>query len=138
MASRIHVAVGVLIDSRGCLLLTRRLKGTHLAGYWEFPGGKVEPGETREAALARELWEELELRIEAPAFLGTVQGHRDGGQPFALHGYAVIVPLGAPALRVHDRAFWVQRARWSAEALLPADRALFALLPPSPAVAPLP
>ena len=65
-----------------------------------------------------------------------MQGHRDGGQPFALHGYAVIVPLGAPALRVHDRAFWVQRARLSAEALLPADRELFALLPPSTAVAP--
>ena len=45
MASYIHVAVGVLIDSKGCVLLTRRLKGTHLAGYWEFPGGKVEAGE---------------------------------------------------------------------------------------------
>ena len=63
MASRIHVAVGVLIDSKGCVLLTRRLKGTHLAGYWEFPGGKVEAGESVEAALARELEEELGTRI---------------------------------------------------------------------------
>ena len=61
MASRIHVAVGVLIDSKGCVLLTRRLKGTHLAGYWEFPGGKIEAGETPEQALIRELYEELRI-----------------------------------------------------------------------------
>ena len=63
MASRIHVAVGVLIDSKGCVLLTRRLKGTHLAGYWEFPGGKVEAGESVQTALARELGEELGTHI---------------------------------------------------------------------------
>ena len=55
----IHVAVGVIIDDSGHVLLGRRLKGTHLAGYWEFPGGKVEPGETPEHALIRELQEEL-------------------------------------------------------------------------------
>jgi len=130
--------VAALLCRGPWVLCLRRAPGERHAGAWEFPGGKVEPGETREAALARELWEELELRIEAPAFLGTVQGHRDGGQPFALHGYAVIVPLGAPALRVHDRAFWVQRVRLSPEALLPADQELFTLLPPSTAVAPLP
>ena len=63
MATRIHVAVGVLIDSKGCVLLTRRLKGTHLAGYWEFPGGKVEAGESVQTALARELEEELGTHI---------------------------------------------------------------------------
>ena len=72
MASRIHVAVGVLIDSRGCLLLTRRLKGTHLAGYWEFPGGKVEAGESVQTALARELEEELGARIGETVPLMTV------------------------------------------------------------------
>ena len=63
MASRIHVAVGVLIDVKDCVLLTRRLKGTHLAGYWEFPGGKVEAGESVQTALARELQEELGTKI---------------------------------------------------------------------------
>ena len=63
MKSRIHVAVGVLIDPKGCALLTRRLTGTHLAGYWEFPGGKVEAGESLQTALARELEEELGTRI---------------------------------------------------------------------------
>jgi len=128
--------VAALLCQGPWLLCLRRAPGERHAGAWEFPGGKVEPGETREAALARELWEELELRIEAPAFLGTVQGHRDGGQPFALHGYAVTLPLLAPTLRVHDRAFWVQRSRLNPEALLPADRELFALLPPSPLPSP--
>ena len=72
MASRIHVAVGVLIDSKDCVLLTRRLKGTHLAGYWEFPGGKVEAGESVHTALARELEEELGTRIGETVPLMTV------------------------------------------------------------------
>ena len=72
MASRIHVAVGVLIDSKGSVLLTRRLKGTHLAGYWEFPGGKVEAGESVQTALARELEEELGTRIGETVSLMTV------------------------------------------------------------------
>ena len=72
MASRIHVAVGVLIDAKDCVLLTRRLKGTHLAGYWEFPGGKVEAGESVQTALARELQEELGTKIGKTAPLMTV------------------------------------------------------------------
>ena len=72
MGGRIHVAVGVLIDKRGCVLLTRRLKGTHLAGYWEFPGGKVEEGESVHTALARELDEELGTRIGDTSPLLTV------------------------------------------------------------------
>jgi 8-oxo-dGTP diphosphatase len=72
MASRIHVAVGVLIDAKDCVLLTRRLKGTHLAGYWEFPGGKVEAGESVQTALARELEEELGTKIGKTVPLMTV------------------------------------------------------------------
>lgn len=52
------VAAGILIEE-GRVLLSRRKAGTHLAGMWEFPGGKVEPGEDPRAALARELREEL-------------------------------------------------------------------------------
>ena len=72
MASSIRVAVGVLIDAKGCVLLTRRLKGAHLAGYWEFPGGKVEEGESVQKALARELDEELGIRIGETVPLLTV------------------------------------------------------------------
>ena len=59
----VDVAVGVLIDARGRFLLTSRPVGKVYAGHWEFPGGKVEPGETIEQALRRELHEELGITI---------------------------------------------------------------------------
>lgn len=59
----VDVAVGVLIDGEGRFLLTSRPEGKVWAGHWEFPGGKVEPGETVEAALRRELHEELGITI---------------------------------------------------------------------------
>ncbi|WP_262378775.1 Nudix family hydrolase [Luteimonas viscosa] len=59
-----HVVAGVIVDARGRVLLARRTAGRELAGLWEFPGGKVEPGETPEAALARELDEELGIEVE--------------------------------------------------------------------------
>ena len=61
----VDVAVGVLIAPDGRFLLTSRPEGKVYAGYWEFPGGKVEPGETIEQALARELREELGIQIGA-------------------------------------------------------------------------
>ncbi len=61
----VDVAVGVLIDRAGNFLLTSRPAGKVYAGYWEFPGGKLEPGETVEQALKRELHEELGIQIGA-------------------------------------------------------------------------
>jgi 8-oxo-dGTP diphosphatase len=61
----VDVAVGVLIDGQGRFLLTTRPPGKVYAGYWEFPGGKVEPGESIEQALRRELHEELGISIAA-------------------------------------------------------------------------
>jgi 8-oxo-dGTP diphosphatase len=59
----VDVAVGVLIDSDGRFLLTSRPEGKVYAGYWEFPGGKLEAGESVEQALRRELHEELGITI---------------------------------------------------------------------------
>jgi len=59
----VEVAVGVLIDAEGRFLLTSRPPGKVYAGYWEFPGGKVEAGETVEQALRRELQEEIGVTI---------------------------------------------------------------------------
>ena len=61
----VDVAVGVLLDAQGRFLLTSRPAGKVYAGYWEFPGGKFEPGETVEQALRRELHEELGITIGA-------------------------------------------------------------------------
>lgn len=59
----VDVAVGVLIDADGRFLLTSRPEGKVYAGYWEFPGGKLEPGETVAQALGRELHEELGIHV---------------------------------------------------------------------------
>src|SRR5215218_5886693 len=62
MMERIDV-VAAVIERQGEFLVARRLAGTHLAGYWEFPGGKVHHGETHEQALQREIQEELNTGI---------------------------------------------------------------------------
>ncbi|MEO8959795.1 MAG: NUDIX domain-containing protein, partial [Rudaea sp.] len=62
---QIHVVAGVLRDAHGNVLLAQRPQGKHLAGLWEFPGGKCEPGESPEAALRRELHEEIGIHAGA-------------------------------------------------------------------------
>ena len=62
---RVEVAAAVMVNGRGEFLLAQRPPGKVYAGYWEFPGGKVEPGESAVAALKRELHEELGIEVEA-------------------------------------------------------------------------
>ncbi len=62
----IHVVAGAVVDAVGRVLIAQRPPGKHLAGGWEFPGGKLEPGEARAAGLARELAEELGIAIRNP------------------------------------------------------------------------
>lgn len=64
--SIVHVAVGVVLDAQQRILLTKRAADAHQGGLWEFPGGKVEDGETLAEALRRELREELGITIGAP------------------------------------------------------------------------
>ncbi|NQZ30054.1 MAG: 8-oxo-dGTP diphosphatase MutT [Oceanospirillaceae bacterium] len=59
----IHVAAGVILDNSGNVFLAKRLTGAHQGGLWEFPGGKVESGESAKQALERELDEELGIKI---------------------------------------------------------------------------
>ncbi len=61
--SRVHVAVGVILNDAGEILISKRHVDSHQGGLWEFPGGKVEEGESIEAALDRELHEELGIRV---------------------------------------------------------------------------
>jgi 8-oxo-dGTP diphosphatase len=114
----VHVAVGVLRRA-GEILLTRRLAGTHLAGYWEFPGGKFEPGEMPEQALARELREELGIEVVTTQPL-IRHRHPYPGRDVVLHTYEVTAWQGEP------RGLQGQALRW-----LPADLIDPADLPPA-------
>ena len=95
MTGVIHVAVGVLSDGADCVLLARRQKGSHLEGYWEFPGGKVESGETVQVALARELNEELGVMIGETSPLMTLH-HDYGEKQVLLDVHRVISWTGEP------------------------------------------
>jgi len=64
MSKLLLVVAAALFDAEGRVLLARRPEGKSMAGLWEFPGGKIEPGETPEAALKRELFEELTVEID--------------------------------------------------------------------------
>jgi A/G-specific adenine glycosylase len=103
--SRVVEVVAAVIEEDGLFLLTRRLAGTHLAGMWEFPGGKIEPGETHAAALRREIREELGLEIEVGQLITTVK-HAYTHFKITLHAFCCRLLEGEP------RALGVADWRW--------------------------
>ena len=123
------VAAVALIDADGRVLLAERPAGKHLAGLWEFPGGKVTPGETPEAALVRELDEELGIDVHASCLA-----------PFTFASYAypdfhLLMPLyvcrkwsGIVTSREGQRLKWVRPARLGDYEMPPADKPLVAML----------
>jgi 8-oxo-dGTP diphosphatase len=124
------VAACVLLDSEGRILIAKRPPGRSLAGLWEFPGGKVEQGESPEHALIRELAEELGIDIAA-ADLAPLT--------FASHGYPdfhLLMPLflctrwrGEPVPHEGQELAWVKPTELAAYAMPPADEPLKAVLP---------
>ncbi len=114
------VVVAALIECEGKFLVARRSPGRHLAGYWEFPGGKLEPGETREECLAREIREELgaEIRI-GDLFAATV--HAYDAHEIELYAYSARLLSDALSLSVHDEVRWAVPAELAGYRLAPAD-----------------
>jgi 8-oxo-dGTP diphosphatase len=120
----IVVSAGILIE-QGRVLLTQRKKGSHLAGAWEFPGGKVEPGEDPRVALARELVEELGIQAVASDVID-VTFHRYPERAVLLIFYVAERRAGSPEPRAIDVAAF----RWAGSGELddaefpPADGAI--------------
>lgn len=87
------LVAAAVVRRNGLVLLTRRMEGSDLAGFWEFPGGKLEPGESPEAALVRECREECDIEIEVVDIL-EVTFHRYPGKDVLLLFYDCRLPEG--------------------------------------------
>ncbi len=129
MAKVVLVSAVALIDADGRVLLAERPEGRSMAGLWEFPGGKVEPGETPEAALIRELHEELGIDTWASCLAPL---------SFASHAYPdfhLLMPLfacrrwqGTAIPREGQRLAWVRVNELKNYPMPPADLPLIAIL----------
>ena len=125
----ILVVAAALIDADGRVLIAKRPQGKQLAGLWEFPGGKVDPGERPEDALIRELKEELGIDVNAACLAPFV---------FASHGYEsfhLLMPLflcrrwsGTVVAHEHAALAWVKPNKLSDYPMPPADAPLVAYL----------
>jgi 8-oxo-dGTP diphosphatase len=105
----IDVVAGLILDDNGRLLACRRPEGKHLGGKWEFPGGKVEPGETPKAALIRELEEELGITTEALKPLSPVV-HDYGRGAIRLIPFLCSIAEGIPHPYEHSELRWCSPA----------------------------
>ena len=123
------VVAVALVDADGRVLLAQRPAGKPLAGLWEFPGGKVKPGETPEAALIRELAEELGIDVAASCLAPfTFASHRLSRLPPADAALCLPQLVGDPAPREGQRLTWVRPARLGDYPMPPADKPLVAML----------
>ncbi len=101
----VHVAVGVILNSNQQVLIARRPMGSHQGGLWEFPGGKVETGESLEQALFRELKEELAIEVSESSALVTIE--HDYGDKLVLLDVCMVRAFTGDAVGVEG-----QDLRW--------------------------
>lgn len=114
------VVVAAAIERDGCYLAARRTRPVEVAGRWEFPGGKVEPGETEEQALIREIREELGVDIEVVC---RIPGEWPLHDDLVLHLYVARLITGEPApLEQHDEIRWVTPSQFDEIDWLESDR----------------
>ena len=120
------IVVAAVIERDGEFLLTLRPAGTHLAGYWEFPGGKCDPHENHQEALRRELFEELDIVGRIHECLLSVT-HRYADRTVELHFYRCDFE-GTPKPMLGQHLRWVSRRDLRTLPLPEADAELIALL----------
>lgn len=122
MTAPLLVVTAAVIERSGAFLVTRRLEGTHLAGHWEFPGGKCEPGESHVECLEREILEELDARACVGAEIFQVT-HDYPERTVELHFFACTL-TGDPRPVLGQEVRWVRREELRSLEFPPADNEL--------------
>jgi 8-oxo-dGTP diphosphatase len=120
MSERLRVVAAVLFDDAGRVLIAQRPAGKHMAGYWEFPGGKLEPLEAPEQALQRELREELGIELRHCHPLLQLR-HHYADRAVELQVFVVDESRGEPSGLEGQALRWVSIAALPQQRLLPAD-----------------
>ncbi len=119
---RIEVVAAIIHNDQDRIFATQRGYGEY-KDWWEFPGGKMETGETPEEALKREIWEELETRIVVERLVDTVEWDYPQFH-LTMHCYLCHVESGHLELKEHEAAKWLHKDELESVNWLPADREL--------------
>ena len=116
---QIEVVAAIIVGSENRIFATQRGSGDW-KDWWEFPGGKIEPGETPEQALKREIWEELETKISVGERLHTVEWDYPKFH-LTMHCYLCHIESGNLTLKEHEAAKWLSKKELESVQWLPAD-----------------
>ena len=117
---QIEVVAAIIHDDEGRIFATQRGYGDYKDG-WEFPGGKMEPGESPEEALIREIWEELETRIGIERLVKTVEWDYPNFH-LTMHCFLCSIESGSLVLKEHEAARWLSKDQLDRVDWLPADK----------------
>ena len=113
-----------LIEKKGKILLARRKAGKHMGEKWEFPGGKIDPGESPQEALRRELAEEFSIEARIGEYLGSTE-FRQGEIELEIQLYRALHLGGTFILHDHEEIRWVAPQEVESYELVDSDRKLF-------------
>lgn len=123
----IEIAIGIIRSADCQIFITQRGENSHLAGFWEFPGGKVEPNESADETLARELAEEIDIHIHDARFLKMVE-HSYDDRDIIIHAYLVEHWDGEPFGKEGQHSRWVDLEDLNADEFPDANRPLIEML----------
>ena len=123
---QIEVVAAIIHDDEGRIFATQRGYGDYKDG-WEFPGGKMEPGERPEEALKREIWEELETKIVVERLVQTVEYDYPAFH-LKMHCFWCHIESGGLVLKEHEAARWLDPEHIDSVNWLPADRLIIPLI----------
>lgn len=124
---KIDVAIGIIQDTQKKIFITQRYKNVHFAGFWEFPGGKIEKNETPDIALARELFEETRITVRSASLLQMKKEIHDD-LIICLYFYLVEEWEGEPCGYEGQKGKWVNKSELSALRFPPANDSVITTL----------